>query len=243
MSILKAERVSKHFGKLAAVNDVSFEVEKGEVFGIAGPNGAGKSTLFNLIGGMFTYTGKIYFDGDNITGLRPYEICHKGIARTFQIPTLFSTLSVFENVRVGAHFGVRKQDRGEAEKGLINEVIAFTGLGGKENALAGALNLFDKKLTMLAAALATKPKLLMVDEPMSGLSPPEIKRFIELLKRINSELGVTIIMIEHIMKVLIKVCQRLMILNDGEIISIGEPLQVSKDKKVVEVYVGTGMAG
>jgi len=242
MSILQIEKVSKRFGELAAVKDVSCEVEKGEIFGIAGPNGAGKSTLFNLITGMFSYTGRILFDGQDVTGLRPHQICNKGIARTFQIPILFSTMPVFENVRVGAHFGARGTYSRHAEEENINEVISFAGLQGKEKIIAENLNLFDKKLTMLAAALATKPKLLMLDEPIGGLSPTEAKQSMELFQKINHELGVTIIIIEHLMKVLIELCQRLMILQDGEEICTDPPLEVVKNKRVIEVYLGTGHA-
>ncbi len=235
MKILQVNNVTQCFGQLAAVKDLSFEVEKGEIFGIAGPNGAGKTTLFNLITGFYQGLGDIILDGRSIKGLRPHQICHKGIARTFQIPQLFSTLPMIENVRVGAHFGVRGP---HDERESINEAINLVGLQGKENVIVANLNLFDKKLTMLAAALATKPKLLLLDEPVGGLSPIEVRQVIILIQKINQELGLTVIVIEHLMKVLTKISKRLMILHNGEKICIGPPQEVTKDKRVIEVYLG-----
>ena len=235
MIILKVNKVTQRFGQLAAVKDLSFEVEEGEIFGIAGPNGAGKTTLFNVITGFYRGSGDIVFDGTNINGLRPHQICHKGIARTFQIPQLFLTLPVVENVKVGAHFGVRGA---HDERERINEAINFVGLQRKENVIAANLNLFDKKLTMLAAALATKPKLLLLDEPIGGLSPTEVRQTITLFQKINQELGVTIVVIEHLMKVLTEVSQRLMILHNGEKICISSPQEVAKDRRVIEIYLG-----
>jgi branched-chain amino acid transport system ATP-binding protein len=235
MKILQLNKVTQRFGQLAAVNDLSFEVEGGEIFGIAGPNGAGKSTLFNVVTGFYRGSGDIIFDGGNIRGLRPHQICHKGIARTFQIPQLFSTLPLVENVKVGAHFGGRGA---HDERERINEAINFVGLQGKENAIAANLNLFDKKLTLIAAALATKPKLLLLDEPIGGLSPTEVRESVALIQKINKELGLTIIVIEHLMKVLTKISQRLMILHNGEKICLGPPEEVTKNKRVIEVYLG-----
>jgi branched-chain amino acid transport system ATP-binding protein len=235
MEILQVKNVTKCFGELAAVKELSFEVEKGEIFGIAGPNGAGKTTLFNLITGFYHGSGDIVFDNVNISRLRPHQICHKGIARTFQIPQLFSTLSLFDNVRVGAHFGVAGA---HDEKESINEALNFVRLQGKENVIAANLNLFDRKMTMLAAALATKPKLLLLDEPLGGLSPTEVSQSMTLFQKINKELGLTVIVIEHLMKVLTEISQRLMILHNGEKICIGPPQEVTKDKRVIEVYLG-----
>jgi branched-chain amino acid transport system ATP-binding protein len=210
-------------------------VEKGEIFGIAGPNGAGKTTLFNVITGFYRGSGVIIFDNVNITGLRPHQVCRKGIARTFQIPQLFVTLPVVDNVKVGAHFGVQG---GHDERAIINETINLVGLQGKENVIAANLNLFDKKLTMLASALATKPKLLLLDEPIGGLSPTEVKQSVALVHKINQELGLTVIVIEHLMKVLTKISRRLMILHNGEKICLGPPQEVTNDKRVIEVYLG-----
>lgn len=237
--MLKCENITKSFGKLLAVNNLSFEVKKGEIFGIAGPNGAGKTTLFNLITGVYQGSGEIFFEGENIHGRNPYEICHKGIARTFQIPQVFLTLPVVENVRVGAHFGASGIKN---EKKNIKEVIDFVGLKGKENLIGANLKLLDKKLVMIAAALATNPKLLLLDEPIAGLSPEESKQSITMFKKINKELGLTIIIIEHFMKVLTELSGRLMILQNGGEICIDSPLAVSNNKKVIECYLGEDYA-
>lgn len=234
-NIIEVKNLNKKFGELAAVKDLSFEVEKGEIFGIAGPNGSGKTTLFNLISGFYPCSGEIIFEGENIRGLRPFQICHRGVARTFQVPALFSTTTIYQNIRVGAHFGVLK---GENEEERINRVIDFVGLRERENAIAGSLDLFDKRLTMLAATLATEPKLLLLDEPTGGLSPREIGDSITLFQKINKELGITIIIIEHLMKVLVEVSRRLMIINNGEKICVGPPEEVTKDRRVIEVYLG-----
>jgi len=232
--ILHVEKAHKHFGELVAVKDVSFEVEKGEIFGIAGPNGSGKTTLFNLISGMLRGSGNIVFDNQNISGLRPDQICQKGIARTFQIPVVFPTLTVFRNVEVGAYFGTQGTQR---KKEIINEVINFVGLQGKENVVAAGIDLFSKKMTMLAAALATKPKLLLLDEVVAGLSPTETSQFVELVGKINRELGITIMVIEHLMKVLTEICQRLMIVHYGEQVCIGPPKEVMENSRVREIYL------
>jgi branched-chain amino acid transport system ATP-binding protein len=235
MAMLESRNVTRNFGRLTAVSNLSFEVEKGEIFGIAGPNGAGKTTLFNLIAGVYPCSGEIVFQGQKINGLRPHSICQMGIARTFQIPLVFPSLTVYENVETGAHFG---NDKGEDEKRIVSETLDFVGLKGKENVTAKHLRLFDKKMTMLAAALATKPQLLLLDEPAGGLNPAEIKQSVSLFKRVNEELGITIIMIEHLMKVLMDISQRLMILHNGEKTCIGSAETVGRDKKVIEVYLG-----
>lgn len=236
--ILETKQVTKRFGELAAVKDLSFEVKEKEIFGIAGPNGAGKTTLFNVISGIYLGSGEIYFLDERIDRLRPFQVCLKGVARTFQIPSVFSTLTVYDNIRVGAHFGNHVKD----EKNIIKEVLEFVGLSEKQNILTKHLPLFDKKLTMVAAALATHPKLLMLDEPIGGLSPGEINQSVELFKRINHELGVTLIVIEHLMKVLMEISERMMILHNGEKICIGTPEEVAKDKQVIEVYLGAEYA-
>jgi len=237
LKILQVDHVTQRFGELAAVNDLSFEVEKGEIFGIAGPNGAGKSTLFNSIAGSYRYTGNIYFNNEKISRLRPHQVCHKGIARTFQIPQLFLTMTMFANLKVGAHFG---NQGGDNEEENIREVLELLGLKGKENVIAANLNLYDKKLTMLAAAMATKPKLVLLDEPIGGLSPPEVKEFVTVVQRVNQERGLTIVIIEHLMKVLTKLSNRLMIMVNGARIALGPPEEVTKDEKVIEIYLGRG---
>lgn len=241
MELLNVIQVTKKFGNLAAVNNLSFSVEQGEIFGIAGPNGAGKTTLFNLIAGMYSCKGDIIFRDKKINNRQPYEICKHGVARTFQIPQVFSTMTVQDNIGIGAHFSGRLHGSKE-EKEIVEEVIDFVGLGGKEILPAKNLSLFDKKLTMLGAALATKPELLLLDEPIAGLSPTEIQISEQLFKRINQERKVTLIIIEHLMRVLMGISHRVMILNNGEKISIGRPEEVAKDRQVIEVYLGTEYA-
>ncbi len=237
MNILQVNRVTQCFGELRAVDDLSFAVEKGEIFGIAGPNGAGKSTLFNMITGFYRYTGEIIFDNINISKLKPHQVCHEGIARTFQIPQIFLTLPVSENLKVGVYFGAKSRGRNN-ESQDIKEVTSLLGLSGKENILTANLSLYDKKLTMLGIALATKPRLLLVDEPIGGLSPAETTQLMGLIKKLNKELGLTIIIIEHLMKVLTGLSKRMMILENGRRIALGPPQEVVKDERVIEIYLG-----
>jgi len=239
VNVLQVKNLTKCFGQLAAVKDLSFEVEDEEIFGIAGPNGSGKSTLFNLITGFYQGSGDIIFNNERINGLRPHQICHKGIARTFQVPEVFPSLPVFENIRVGAHFGtVELHDDQE----VINEAINSADLRGKENAIASTLNTLDLKRTMLAGALATKPKLLLLDEPMAGLAPMAIREFVKLIRKISSESGVTLMIIEHRMRILTELCDCLMILNEGEKICIGSPAEVLRDERVRKIYLGVAHA-
>jgi len=239
VNILDVKNVTQRFGELRAVDDLSFKVEKGEIFGIAGPNGAGKSTLFNMITGFYRYSGEIIFDKVNITKLKPHQICHKGIARTFQVPQLFLTLSLADNLKVGAHFGAKIRDA-ESEEQSIKEVMDILGLSGREDILPSHLSLYDKKLTMLGVAMVTKPNLLLIDEPIGGLSPTETKQFIDLILKINEELGLTIVIIEHLMKALTKLSKRMMIIENGRRIALGPPQEVVKDERVIEIYLGRG---
>jgi branched-chain amino acid transport system ATP-binding protein len=233
--LLSLEHVSKQFGALTVIDDLSFEVEGGEVFGIAGPNGAGKTTLFNVITGFYPARGTISFEDRRIDRLGPHQICHRGIARTFQMPFLFESMDIYHNVAVGAHFG---GERAGSDQAQIEEVLELLGLKGKENRASAGLRIFEKKLTMLAAALATRPKLLLLDEPVAGLSPIEAEQFIQLARRINRELGITIIVIEHLMRVLVEITERLLILDNGRKIALGPPKEVVKDPRVIEVYLG-----
>jgi branched-chain amino acid transport system ATP-binding protein len=235
--ILQVRNLSKAFGAMMAVNNLSFEVPSGEVFGIAGPNGAGKTTVFNLITGFLQGSGEVRFEDENVTNLKPFQICHRGIARTLQIPQIFSTLDVFTNVRFGAHFGKKHiKDGNEAE--IIHRVLEFVGLQNKKTAIAENMDLFHKKLIMIAAALATRPRLLLLDEPIGGLSPAEIDPLMELIQKINQELNITVIIIEHLMKVLKELSHRLMILHYGKEIRTGPAAEVMEDEKVKEVYLG-----
>jgi len=236
--MLKACNVTKRFGALKAVDNLSFEVQKGQIFGIAGPNGAGKSTVYNLITGFHSYEGKIEFDGRNITGKPPYRIAKAGIARTFQIPQIFASLSVQKSIAVGSRFGAS----GGLDPAHVDEMIRFVDLEEERLQNTALLNLLNKKKMMIGAALATKPKILMLDEPMAGCNPMEIKDLMNLIGRINRDLGITIIIIEHFMKALTELTEILMIIESGRMICCDEPVKVVNDPRVIESYLGDANA-
>lgn len=232
--MLKAVNITKRFGALTAVNDLSFEVQEGQVFGIAGPNGAGKSTVYNLITGFYPFEGMIEFDGRDITGLPPYRIAKAGIARTFQIPQTFPSLSVQKSISVGSRFGAP----GGLDPAHVNEVLRFVDLEKERSKKTGLLNLLGKKKLMIGAALATKPKILMLDEPMAGCNAKEINSLMELVRKINQDLGITIVIIEHFMKVLTELTETLLIIDSGREICCDEPVKVVNDPRVIECYLG-----
>ncbi len=232
--MLRVTQVTKKFGELTAVNNLSFEVAQGQVFGIAGPNGAGKSTVYNLITGLYDFEGSISFKDQNISGMTPHCIARLGIARTFQIPQTFPSLTVAKTVEVGSYFGSQTG----FDRGHVNEVLAFVNLADKREAPTGSLNLLDKKMLMIGAALATRPEILMLDEPMAGSNSKEILRLMDLIRRINQDLGVTIILIEHFMKVLTELTQKLLIIETGTEICCGDPREVTSDPRVIECYLG-----
>ena len=236
--ILKAVNITKRFGALTAVDHLSFQVNQGQVFGIAGPNGAGKSTVYNLITGHFPFEGEIEFKGRDINGLPPYKIAKAGIARTFQIPQTFPSLTVHKSICVGSRFG--------APDGLdldhVEEILRFVDLKDERHKKTGLLNLLGKKKLMIGAALATRPRLLMLDEPMGGCNANEIKSLMDLIRNINEELGVTVIIIEHFMKVLTELTEVLLIIESGRQICCGPPEEVTCDPKVIECYLGDANA-
>jgi branched-chain amino acid transport system ATP-binding protein len=233
---LKVSNLGIEFGSLQALKDVSFEVSKGEIFGIAGPNGAGKTTLLNIISGALKPSkGEVYIDGEPIVGLKPMEVCYKGIARTFQIPAFFPTLSIYDNIRVGIVFG-RKNKK---EKGFsISEIIDFVGLKGKENQIASNIDLYSRKILMLAVAIATNPKIILLDEPLGGLNFQEIDIYLNLIKSLNKDHRITFLIVEHLFDKLVEISQNILILNFGQQIYIGPSNKVSEDKRVIEVYLG-----
>ena len=233
-TLLKTFNVTKRFGSLTAVDNLSFEVKKGQVFGIAGPNGAGKSTLYNLITGFYNFEGKIEFDGRDISGMPPYRIAKAGIARTFQIPQTFPSLSVQKSISVGSRFGTTKG----LDSAHVNEVIRFVDLDKERRQNTGLLNLLGKKKLMIGAALATKPKILMLDEPMAGCNAVEIRNLMDLIAKINQDLGITIIIIEHFMKVLTELTERLLCIESGRMICCDEPEKVCNDPRVIKCYLG-----
>ena len=232
--MLSASHLTKKFGELIAVNDLSFEVQEGQIYGIAGPNGAGKSTVYNLITGNYTYDGTITFDGRNISGRPPYRIAKAGIARTFQIPQTFPSLSVHKSICLGSRFG----STDGLDKEHVKEMTRFVGLEQERQRRTGLLNLLDKKKLMIGAALATKPKILMLDEPMAGCNATEIKSLMNLIRSINQDLGITIIIIEHFMKVLTDLTEILLIIESGRMICCDEPEKVVNHPEVIQCYLG-----
>jgi branched-chain amino acid transport system ATP-binding protein len=238
MPILEGEGVTKHFGGLAAVSNVDFYVDQGKVVGLIGPNGAGKTTLFNLISGaLVPKEGTIRFNGQNITGLKPHKICKMGLARTFQSVKVFANMPVLENVLLGSLFGTSNSmssaDAAREAMGLLE----FVGLSAVRATPAKDLTLANQKRLEVARALATKPELLLLDELMAGLNPTEVAQAMELVTRIRDQ-GITIFMIEHVMKAIMSVCNRIMVLHHGKKIAEGTPQEIATSKTVVEVYLG-----
>lgn len=238
--LLSVEGVTKRFGGLVALSNVSFNVYEGEILGLVGPNGAGKTTLFNVISGVYRpESGRILFKGIDITGWRPHRIARLGIARTHQIVKPFSDLTVLENAIVGALFGKRSGSLSESEaRKIAVEVLDFVGLGDKANLPARVLNVQEKKRLELARALAAEPDLLLLDEVLAGLNPAEVDRMLGLLRRIRSERGVTMIMIEHVMHAVMNLADRIVVLHFGEKIAEGAPEEVASNRDVITAYLG-----
>ena len=221
-----AERVTKHFGGLAAVVNVDFHINQGEIVGLIGPNGAGKTTLFNLISGAFAPTaGIIRFKGENITGLKPHQICKRRVARTFQSVKVFSNMTVLENVLLGSLFGTSIGIRIPDAKAEAMELLEFVELSAKKGSLAKDLTIANQKRVEVARALATKPELLLLDEVVAGLNPTEVAQVIELIKKIRNK-GITVFMIEHVMKAIMDISDRIMVLHHGEKIAEGTPREI-----------------
>jgi len=238
MPILEGEGVTKYFGGLAAVANVDFHIDQGEIVGLIGPNGAGKTTLFNLISGaLVPKSGVIRFKGKKITGLKSYQICRGGVARTFQSVKVFANMPVLDNVLLGSLFGtptgMSSADAAREATGLLE----FVGLSAVRATPAKDLTLANQKRLEVARALATKPELLLLDELMAGLNPTEVAQAMDLVTRIRDK-GITILMIEHVMKAIMSVCGRIIVLHHGEKIAEGTPQEIATSKKVVEIYLG-----
>ena len=233
--LLSLKQLTKQFGGLTAVRDVSLDLDAGEILGLIGPNGAGKTTLFNMISGSFLpSSGRIHFHDEDITEWPPHKICRLGIARTFQIVKPFAKLSVVDNVMVGAFLRTR-QARPAEEK--AREVVDFVGLGKYADRPAQALTTSGRKRLELARALATDPELLLLDEVMAGLTPTESVAIVELIQRIRGT-KVTILVIEHVMKAIMSLSDRVAVLHHGELIAVDTPGSIAADERVVEAYLG-----
>jgi branched-chain amino acid transport system ATP-binding protein len=235
--LLQVQGVTKRFGGLQALSQVTFDLPRGQILGLIGPNGAGKTTLFNTINGVYhPEEGRILFQGKDVTHKMPYDLARMGMARTHQIVLPLNELTVRENVMVGACFGHENQGLGKAAK-IADEVLEFVGISGRADQLAGSLNVAQKKRLELARALASHPHLLLLDEVLAGLNHSEIDGMIRIILDIRTQ-GITIIMIEHLMKAVMNVSDRILVLDYGEQIAEGSPNEIASHPKVIEAYLG-----
>lgn len=232
---LKVEGLSKRFGGLSANNDISFSVEEGEIVSVIGPNGAGKSTLFSCVTGFYKPdSGRVLFYGRDITRMRSDRVCKLGIARTFQIVEVISDMTVLENVTTGAL--LRYHRTGQAMEKAV-DILSFTGLHDKKDFLAPALTIADKKRLEVSMALATQPRLLMLDESMAGLTKVELREIVELIRKIRDG-GMTLVIVEHVMEAVMQISDRVVVLNTGKKIMEGTPKEVCSDREVIQAYLG-----
>ena len=235
MSLLEVQNMTMKFGGLMAVNDLSLSIEKGKILGLIGPNGAGKSTAFNCVAGVYRPTeGKVVFDGRDVTGEKPWDLCRMGMARTFQIVKPFASMTVLDNVAVGAFAVTDRRDRAR-EKAM--EVLELLGMADKRNAMPGALTIADRKRLEIARALATDPKLLLLDEVMAGLRPTEVDEVIAIIKTLRDG-GMTIFVIEHIMRAIMALSDEIVVIHFGKKICRGTPSEVACDENVIKAYLG-----
>ncbi len=239
MNLLEGSHISKNFGGLRALSEVDFNVNQGEIVGLIGANGAGKTTLFSIVSGFYAPTsGKIRFKEEDITGMKPYKICQKGLVRTFQIVKPFLNMTALRNVTVGKLFG---KDRLRHQKDAEREgfqLLEFVGLSSKAIIPARELTLADRKRLEIARSLATNPDLLLLDEVLAGLTPTETAEAMALIREIRDSLGVTILIVEHVMKAVIGLCERILVLHYGQKIAEGTPEEIAVNQAVIEAYLG-----
>ncbi len=240
--ILKVRNLTKSFGGLTAVHDLSFDIREGETVGLIGPNGAGKTTLVNLLcGSLFPDRGEIHMKGQDITRAKPYERCRLGLSRTYQIPRPFPELTALMSVVTSALCGKKRFNRGFDDAGFeATHYLEFVGLFSKRNILARDLTFFEMRMLELARALATTPKILFVDEVMAGLNPGEASKAVALIARAKEEFGLTIFWIEHVMAVLMEAAERIIAIHFGEKLAEGVPEDIANNDKVIEAYLGSG---
>jgi branched-chain amino acid transport system ATP-binding protein len=235
MSLLEVKKVSRFFGGITAVKDVTFSITKGEILGLIGPNGAGKTTLFNVVNGFYHPSrGEVFFKGEKISGLKPHQICQRGLARTFQVVKPLQRMSVLDNVVASAF--LRAKDRKEADE-IAAEVLNFTALYDDRNVISKGLPLGKRKRLEIARALATRPDLLLLDESFAGLNPSELDESIQIIRNIKKR-GITIMIIEHHMKVIMSISDRIVVLSYGEKLAEGTPTEIGGNSLVIEAYLG-----
>jgi branched-chain amino acid transport system ATP-binding protein len=238
-ALLELKGVTKRFGGVAALNGVTISVTKGEILGVIGPNGAGKTTLLNCVSGVYKPDeGDISYQGESIKGMRPHRIAHLGIGRTFQIVKPFGSMTVRENAAVGALFGSGEARRGPKEAFKdADRVLELVGLGAKADLEVTSLTIPDRKRLEVARAVATQPKLLLLDEVMAGLNSVEVDEALEMVRAVHAT-GVTVVLIEHVMRVIVGVCTRAVVLDFGQVLAEGDPEVVLRDERVIQAYLG-----
>jgi ABC-type branched-subunit amino acid transport system ATPase component len=243
MQILCGRGLEKRFGGLPAVDGVDFDVEEGEVFGVIGPNGAGKSTLLKVVSGLLKPSaGTVAFAGRDITGLKPHEVRRAGVAKVLQTPRVFESMTVRENAAVGARFGSTTGRLSELEaRRIAEDALDQLGLGDKGHLPVTSLNLHEKKSLEMAMALAGRPRVVLLDEVMAGLNPTELAEHIEVVRAVRDRLGVTIVWVEHVMKAITSLADRVLALNFGRVVTLGTPQEVMRHTHVIEAYLGRGV--
>jgi branched-chain amino acid transport system ATP-binding protein len=239
LTLLQVKGVSRRFGGVRALNDISFDMQAGEIVGLMGANGAGKTTLFSLIAGnVAPSAGEIWFDNNRIDGLAPHQVNRLGIARTFQIVRPFANMTVLENIAVGALYGRGRTMSQHRARAQCMQILEDVGLADRSDMLASALTLAGRKRLEVARALATEPRLLLLDEVLAGLNATEARDALDLLRRLRASRSLSIVVIEHVMKALMQLSERIIVLHDGQKVMEGVPAEVANDPRVIKAYLG-----